>query len=113
MAKYIETEQEAPRKRPLAKTPEAQENRMVSLAMLLVEERLEKGTASSQETTHFLRIGSTTARIEKEILEKQKELIVAKTEAIQSQKRTEELYKDAMKAFRSYSGQGGDDGDDE
>ena len=104
MAKYKETTEEVPRKRPPARTPEAQENRMVALAMDLVEERLRNKTASSQETTHFLKIGSTKERIEREILEKQKDLITAKTEQLQSQKRVEELYKDAIKAFNSYNG---------
>lgn len=104
MAKYKETIEELPRKQPPARTPEAQENRMVALAMNLVEERLRNKTASSQETTHFLKIGSTKERIEREILEKQKDLITAKTEQLQSQKRVEELYKDAIKAFNSYNG---------
>ena len=69
-----------------------------------MEKRLLAGTASSQETTHFLKLGSTESRLQKEILEKQKDLITAKTEAMQSSKRIEEMYKDAMKAFSTYSG---------
>ena len=68
-----------------------------------------EGTASSQVITHFLKLASTKERIEKEILEKQKELIVAKTESLQSSKRIEELYSEALDAMRIYSGQGGDD----
>ena len=96
--------QNSPRRGPPAKTPEARENQMISLAMDLVEKRLREGTASSQETTHFLKLGSTTARLEKNILEKQKDLITAKTEAIQSGKRIEELYTDALQAMSRYSG---------
>lgn len=94
-----------------ALTPEARENQLISLAVDLVEQRLINGTASSQETTHFLKLASSKARIEKEILEKQKELISAKTEALQSAKRVEELYADAIKAMRKYSGHG--DSEDE
>ena len=90
-------------------TPEARENRLISLAYDLVEQRLIDGTATSQETTHFLKLGSTKEKIEKEILEKQKDLITAKTEAYQSQKRVEELYSEAIKAFRSYNGAGQED----
>lgn len=86
-------------------TAEGRENELIALAYDLVEKRLREGTATSQETTHFLRLGSTKERIEKEILERQKELITAKTEALQSSKRIEELYANAMAAFRSYSGQ--------
>ena len=96
--------QKLPRKRPPATTPEARENQMVALAVDLAEKQLINGTASSQVVTHFLKIGSTKEKIEKEILEKQKELIVAKTESIQSGKRIEELYINALNAMRLYSG---------
>lgn len=97
------------RKMRPALTPEAREKQLISLAYDLVEERLRNGTATSQETTHFLKMGSSKERVEKEILEMQKELISAKTEAIQSAKRVEELYADAIKAMRKYSGHGDDD----
>ena len=96
--------QNSPRKRPPATTPEGRENQLISLAMDLVEKRLLAGTASSQETTHFLKLGSTKERLEKDILEKQKDLITAKTESIQSAKRVEELYMEALSAMRSYAG---------
>lgn len=99
------------RKRRPALSPEARENQMISLAVDLAEKQLMEGTASSQVITHYLKLGSTKERIEKEILEKQKELISAKTEALQSAKRVEELYKNALDAMRNYSGQG--DIDDE
>lgn len=89
-----------------ALTPEARENQMIALAVDLAEKQLLEGTASSQVITHYLKLGSTKERIEKEILEKQKELITAKTEALQSQKRVEELYGNALEAFRVYSGNG-------
>ncbi len=92
-----------------ALTPEARENQMISLAIDLAEKQLMEGTASSQVITHYLKLGSTKERIEKEILEKQKELIAAKTESLQSAKRIEELYENALNAMRDYSGQGGAD----
>ena len=105
--------QKAPRKRPPATTPEGRENQMIALAVDLAEKQLINGTASSQVVTHFLKIGSTKEKIEKEILEKQKELIVAKTESIQSGKRIEELYINALNAMRTYSGnRRGDDDED-
>ena len=86
-------------------TSDAQEKRMTALAMDLAEKQLREGTASSQVITHFLKIASSRERIEKEILEKQKELISAKTESLQSAKKIEELYENAMKAMRIYSGE--------
>ena len=58
-----------------ALTPEARENQLISLAVDLAEKQLQEGTASSQVITHYLKLGSTKERIEREILEKQKELI--------------------------------------
>lgn len=92
------------RMRP-ALTPEARENQLIYLATNLAEQQLREGTASSQVITHYLKLGSTKEKIEKEILEKQKELITAKTEALQSTKRIEELYANAISAMRQYSGQ--------
>lgn len=97
------------RQRRPALTPEARENQLISLAVDLAEKQLQEGTASSQVITHYLKLGSTKERIEKEILEKQKELITAKTEALQSAKRVEELYAEAIKAMRKYGGHGEDD----
>ena len=45
-----------------------------------------------------------------EILEKQKDLITAKTENLHSAQRIEELYENAMNALKGYSGR--DDSDD-
>lgn len=112
MAVSRKDEEPKQRRRAPATTPEARENQLIALAIDLAEKQLEKGTASSQVISHYLKLGSTKERLEKEILEKQKELITAKTEAIQSAKRVEELYKNALDAMRSYSGRGGPEEDD-
>lgn len=92
-------------------TIEGQENHLISLANNLVEQRLRDGTASSQEVTHFLKLGSRKEVLEREKLEKENELLRAKTESLQSQKRVEELYSEALTAMRRYAGQGeSDDG---
>jgi hypothetical protein len=96
--------QEEKRIRP-ALTPESREDQLVALAINLAEKQLLEGTASAQVISHFLKIGSTKERIEKEILEEQKDLIKAKTEALKSEKRVEELYEEALNAMRRYSGQ--------
>ncbi len=96
--------QNRPRKRPPATTPEARENQMISLAIELAEKQLAEGTASAQVITHFLKLGSTKERLEKEMLANQNELIRAKTESIQSGKRVEELYLNALNAMRAYTG---------
>lgn len=92
------------RKMRPAITPEARENQLISLAIDLAEQQLRDGTASSQVITHYLKLGSTRERMEKEILEKQKELMEAKTQNLQSTKRIEELYANALSAMQNYSG---------
>lgn len=103
------TSSESSRKMRPALSPEARENQLISLAVDLAEKQLRDGTASSQVITHYLKLGSTKERIEKEILEKQKELIEAKTQSLQSAQRIEELYTNALDAMRNYSGQGSSD----
>lgn len=88
---------------------EARENQLIALAMDRAEEKLRDGTASSQLITEFVKRGSTKAKIEKEVLEEQRELMVAKKEALQSAKRVEELYTNAIDAIRKYAGQGDPD----
>lgn len=89
-----------------ALTPEARENQLIYLATNLAEQQLRDGTASSQVITHYLKLGSTKERLEQDILKENKKLLVAKTEAIQSAKRVEELYTEAITAMRKYSGHG-------
>lgn len=91
------------RKTRPAMNPEARENQLIAIAVDLAEQQMIKGTASAQVITHYLKLGTTKEKIEKEILEKQKELITAKTEAIQSAARVEELYKNALDAMKAYS----------
>lgn len=110
MAKAKVTNSSNPQRRMRpALTPEARENQMISLAMDLAEQQLRDGTASSQLITEFVKRGSTKARLEKEIMAEQKELMAAKTENLRSAQRIEELYTDAIKAMRNYAGHGESD----
>lgn len=104
MKKKKETPEESYRSEPPALTPEARENQMIALAVNLAEQQLRDGTASSQVITHYLKLGTQKEKLEREILEKQKELISAKTESLESAKRVEELYAEAINAMRKYSG---------
>lgn len=92
-----------------ALTPEARENQLIYLATNLAEQQLKDGTASSQVITHYLKLGSTKERIEKEILEKQKELISAKTKALADAADMKQMYAEAIAAMRRYSGNGGEE----
>lgn len=103
MAKRVKTaEVDAPRP---AMTIEARENQLIAAAVDLAEKQIREGTASAQVIVHYLKLGSTKDRLEKEKLAKENELLRAKTEALQSQKRVEELYAEALNAMRRYNGQ--------
>lgn len=92
-----------------AMTPEAREQQLIAMAVNLVEQRLLDGTASAQETTHYLKLASTKAKLENEKIRLELELTKAKTDSIKSQQRSEEMFEEALRAFRGYSGQGRSD----
>lgn len=96
-------------------TPEAEENQCIAMAYSLVKQRLADGSASSQETTHFLKMGSSKTRKEIERLEEENKLLRAKTEQIESAADHGELYIKVLKAMSLYQGRGdvGEDDDDE
>jgi len=114
MAKrHLVVEEEKPKLRT-AITDEGREQQMIALAMDLVEKRLRNGTASSQETTHFLKLGSTKAKLELEKVRRENQLLVAKTESLQTSKKFEELFEQGMQAYLVYTGHNetNDDEDD-
>lgn len=88
-----------------AQTPKDQEDVMINLAMKQAEQQLRDGKAPAQVVVHFLKLGSTRERLEQEDLAQKVKLDQAKTESIKSQKRIEDLYSNALKAMRNYSGQ--------
>lgn len=95
---------EGKKRQPPARTPEEAEERMISLAVALAEKKLSDGTAPAQVITHYLKLATSKEKLEKEKLARENELLTAKTEALKSQKRIEELYEDAIKAMKTYSG---------
>lgn len=113
MTKDTKTSTGRSKGRRAALTPEARENQLINLAVDLIERRLLEGTASSQEVTTILKLGTTKARLENERLAKEVELVQAKTEAYKSGVRMDELYERAMTAFKRYSGQGGEEDEDD
>ncbi len=85
-----------------ARTVEGRESQCIALSYDLVEKRLREGTATSQETVHFLRMGSPSERKKAELLDKQIQLIDAKIKNMESAEDIKELYADAIKAVTSY-----------
>lgn len=91
-------------KRPPATTPQARENQMISLAFDLAERQLADGTASSQVITHYLKLATSREQLEQEKLQLEKMLLQARTDSIESAKKVEELYSNALNAMRAYQG---------
>lgn len=85
-------------------TPEGREKQIISLAVDLAERQLREGTASSQVITHYLKMGSPREKLERERLIEENKKLRAQTEELQARKVTEELYKEAIAAFRKYQG---------
>lgn len=92
-----------------ALNPDARWSQLTALAMDLVEQRLLDGTASSQETTQFLKHASLKAQAELEKIRLENELTVAKTKALEKDDEMKELCENAIKAMRNYQGRGDPD----
>lgn len=88
-----------------ARTAEHRERQMIGLAVDLVEQRLRDGTASSAETTHYLKLASTSSEQAIENMKLTNELLRVKAESMASSARVEALYTEAIKAFREYQGE--------
>ena len=100
-------------RRPPATTPEERENQLVAQAMDLAERQIQEGKASATVITHFLKLGSARESLERKKLEQENELLRARVESLASMQRVEELYSNALKAMRIYSGQDeSEDGDE-
>lgn len=95
------------RKQRPAITIEERENQLIALAVDLAEQKLLDGTASNQLIVHYLKLGSTKERLEREMMEEQKKLLKAKTDAIKSEEKKEELYANAIAAMSSYRSSAG------
>lgn len=94
----------SPRRRT-ASTEEGREAQMVSLATDLAERQLREGTASAQVINHYLKLGSSRERLEQERIATENLLLEARAEAMAAQGQVETLYREALEAFRGYSGQ--------
>lgn len=94
-------------------SPENRENQLIALAMDRAEQQLREGTASSQVITHFLKLGTAKAELEKEKLKRENAVLEAKAKAYESDEETKEMYQNAIKAMMDYSGRGDPDDYDE
>ena len=108
-SRRMSSQTESQEKIRTALTPESRENQLISLSVDLAEKQLREGTASSQVITHFLKLGSTKNQLELEKIRHENALLEARTQSLQSAKRVEELYENALNAMKDYGGHGGRD----
>lgn len=89
---------------PPAKTLEGREDQLIAAAMDLVERRIHEGTASAQETVHFLKLGSVRNQLEQDKLRADNDLLQARVKDMESRRSGDQLYLVALQAFRGYAG---------
>lgn len=111
MAKVKGSSSNTPNGRP-ALTPESRELQLIALAVDLAEQQLRDGTASSQVISHFLKLGSSRAELEREKLARENELLRAKADSIQAQQSRDDMFREAIEAMRRYQGISGGDKDE-
>lgn len=104
MASRRRSDETARTPRRPATSPEQREQQVISQAIDLAEQQIEAGTASSQVITHFLKLGSSREQLEQQRIAHENELLKVKRESLESAKRVEELYEQAIGAMRAYQG---------
>ena len=90
---------------PPATTIEGRNDQLIAAAFDLVERRLHDGSASAQETVHFLRMGTINQRLQEEKVRRENLVLEARVEELKNRNSGEEMLAKALAAFRGYSGQ--------
>lgn len=95
-----------------ARTPEGRENQLINLAVDEAEKRLQNGTASSQLLCLLLNLATTKAKLEMEKMRSDLRVSEAKIRQIDSQESSGDLYAEAIRVFKEYSGDPSTEEDD-
>ena len=72
--------------------------------MQQAEDMLRQGRAPAPVVVHFLKLATERQKFEVERLKAETELAKSKAEVLAAQKHSDELYEQAIAAFRSYGG---------
>ena len=113
MARRIDDEHPAPRRRSRAKTPEERESMLVAMSLDRIEQQIADGSVSSQVLTHFAKLGSSRERLEQERLRNENAVLRKKVETMEAAVDVKNLMEEALYAFKGYSGASTPDFDDE
>ena len=92
-----------------ARTAEERQDQLINLAIDEAERQITKGIATSQIITHYLKLATEREKAEITRINGEIELQKAKIEAMAGQARQEQMFKDAVAAFRGYQGLDDDD----
>jgi dsDNA-specific endonuclease/ATPase MutS2 len=87
-----------------ALTTEERESKLIALAYEHAQSQLEAGTASSQVTVHFLKLGSKRADLELEQAELQNKLLEERIASERSNVEINQLFIKVMEALTTYQG---------
>lgn len=104
-----EEEMRVLRDRNSPKTPQDQENLLITLAMKRAEQQLMDGTASSQVITHYLKLGASREQLEQEKIRRETELLSTKKQSMESAEAIDAKIMEAVEMFGIYSGRRVDD----
>lgn len=96
---------------PPAMNVEDRYDQLIAQALDLAEERIRDKSASNQLIAEIMRYGTTKERLQKEKLRRENEVLRVKAEAMEAQKQSGEMYEEAIRAMKSYTGYS--DSDDE
>lgn len=88
-------------------TSEGREAYIANLAYHCAVEKLKKGEAKDSLIIAILRLDTEKARLERAKLQAEVKLDDAKVNKIESDIKQEEMYQNALTAFRTYSGNNG------
>lgn len=95
------------------KSDEEREMHLINLAYDYAEKQFLDGTASSQVTTHFLKMGSAKTRLEEEKIRRENLLLEARVEELKSTAVMQELYEQAIRSMTLYQGRNLEEENDE
>ena len=101
--KTSETKKRRTRK-SYARIPEEQERHMINLAIRQAESMLEEGRAPTQVVVHYLKLATENTRLANERLRATIDFLKSKNEAVQDARKSNELYEEVIRAFKSYGG---------
>lgn len=87
-----------------ATTIETRENQLIAKAMTLVERRIEEGTATSQEVCHFLKLGTSRAKTEHELLKAELNLTNQRIVNMESEQAMVGMLDQVLAAMTRYGG---------